>query len=298
MKRNKYRLIDRALGYKMIIPATVLLALIIFYPLISGIIMSFKNYNLLRPDEVRFIGLGNYFNIIFKDTEFRGVLFFSFLYTVGVVLFSYLVGLGLAMLLKRDIKFRGLFRTLVLIPWVIPPVVACTNWLWVLNDQVGIVNVVLKQLHIIKSPILFLGSETLARITVIFTGTWKSYPFMMIVILAGLQSIPKEMYEASKIDGANIFQSFIYITMPMIKSVSFICTTLMFIWTFNNFDNIYLLTKGGPLNQTFVMPILSYYTAFYRTQFGYASAIAVVMLVVLLILSLLYLRLLKTDKDN
>ncbi|MDR2369987.1 MAG: sugar ABC transporter permease, partial [Treponema sp.] len=154
----------------------------------------------------------------------------------------------------------------------------------------------LRKWGVISSPILFLADPLLARISVCFTGAWKSFPFMMIVLLSGMQGIPDELYESAAIDGAGFFRSFRYITVPMLKNVSIIATVLMFIWTFNNFENIYLLTKGGPANATFVLPILSYYTAFFRSQLGYASAISTLMLVVLLGMALIYMRILQKIK--
>jgi multiple sugar transport system permease protein len=280
-----------AVGYRMLIPSSLLILMISIYPLLSGFRLATMRYNILKPWKNEFLGLGNFIKLLTTDTEFYGVLGFSFLYTFSVVAISYCAGLCIAMLLNRDIKFRAVFRALALIPWVVPPVVAATNWLWVLNDQLGLINTTLIKLGVIDEPILFLASLKIVRFTVIFTGAWKALPFMMIVLLAGLQSIPKELYEAAEIDGSGPLSSFRYITLPGIQTVSLICTTLMFIWTFNNFENIYLLTYGGPGQATYVLPILSYYTAFFRSELGYASAIAVTMLFVLLLFALLYLRL-------
>jgi multiple sugar transport system permease protein len=181
-------------------------------------------------------------------------------------------------------------------PWVIPSIVSGTIWKWALNDQFGIINHLLMRWGIINKPLLFFSTSAAARMSVIMTGTWKTFPFMSIVLLAGLQSVPKELYESAHIDGANFFRRFLSITMPMIKGPSIIVTTLQFIWTFNNFENIYLFTRGGPANSTFVMSILTYYTAFYRNNLGYAAALAVVMLIVLMVLSLIYMRIIKSKE--
>jgi ABC-type sugar transport system permease subunit len=254
-------------------------------------------YSVRRPNAAAFNGLDNFIRILTKDKEFYGTLGFSFLSTLAVVVIAYVFGMCFALLLNRDIKFRGFFRALILIPWIIPPVVAATNWSWLLNDQIGFVNFVLRKWGLVDKPILFLADPVLARLTVCFTGAWKSFPFMMIVLLSGMQGIPDELYESASIDGAGFFRSFLHITVPMLRPVTMISTVLMFIWTFNNFENIYLLTKGGPANATFVLPILSYYTAFFRSQLGYASAISTLMLVVLLFMALVYMRiLLKNSK--
>jgi multiple sugar transport system permease protein len=299
MKKNsllKLRLGNNSLGYKLLLPATLLIAVISIYPLFRGISLSFMSYSIRRMRQAKFIGLDNFMRLLATDSEFYSTLVFSFTYAFFVVVISYVTGMCFALLLNRDIKFRGFFRAMILIPWIIPPVVAGTNWTWLLNDILGFINVTLIRLGIISRPILFLADPVLARITVCITGAWKSFPFMTIVLLSGMQGIPDELYESASIDGAGFFRSFRAITMPMLKPVSMISTVLMFIWTFNNFENIYLLTRGGPANATFVLPILSYYTAFYRSQLGYASAISTLMLVVLLLLALVYMRILRTNK--
>ncbi|MDL2206394.1 sugar ABC transporter permease [Eubacteriales bacterium OttesenSCG-928-N13] len=291
-KKKKYEtslLNNKPLGYMMLIPASLMILLISCYPLINGILLSFQNYNLLKPKKQGFAGLANYIKA-FSDSEFWGVLGFTFFYTICVVVMAYIVGMVLAMLLNRDIKGRGLFRALALVPWIIPPAVAAVNWSWLFNDQVGLLNTLLKQLPWVNKSILFVAEPQMARFTVIWTSAWKSFPFMMITLLAGLQAIPGELYEAAEIDGASFVHRFRYITIPQLSSVSTVCTTLMFIWTFNNLENIYLLTRGGPNQSTFVLSILTYYTAFMRSDIGYASAISTILLVVLVIVMMFYVR--------
>jgi ABC-type sugar transport system permease subunit len=284
------RLRQNKLGYQLLIPASLFIGAISIYPLIRGIMLSFMSYSTRRVQNARFNGLENFINILTNDPDFWAAFAFSIISAFIIVIVSYIMGMCFALLLNRNIKCRGLFRAMILIPWIIPPVVSATNWTWLLNDQLGFLNLTLRNWGFIDKPILFLADPVIAQITVCFTGAWKSFPFMMIVLLSGLQSIPDELYESASIDGAGFFRSFIAITIPMLRPVTAISTVLMFIWTFNNFENIYLLTRGGPLNATFVLPILSYYTAFYRTQLGYASAISTMMLVVLLFLAMLYMR--------
>jgi ABC-type sugar transport system permease subunit len=138
----------------------------------------------------------------------------------------------------------------------------------------------------------------MAKITVILTGTWRNFPFMMIIILAGLKSIPGDLYESAHVDGAGFWKSLFHITLPKIRGVSLVCIILEIIWTFNNFENIYLLTRGGPNNSTFVIPILTYYTAFFRNKITYASAIAVVMLIVMVGLAVIYLHYQKNNEED
>jgi multiple sugar transport system permease protein len=288
-KHHASLLNNKSLGYAMLVPATVMILLISCYPLFRGIWLSFLNYNLLKPKKQGFAGIANYIKA-FSDREFWGVLEYSFIYTVFVVVIAYFVGLTFAMLLNRNIKGRGLFRALALVPWIIPSAVAAVTWSWLVNDQVGLINHLIRQLPWQTKSVLFVADPQIARFTVIWTSAWKSFPFMMITLLAGLQAIPNELYEAAEIDGANFWQRFGYVTMPQLNSVTTVCTTLMFIWTFNNLENIYLLTRGGPNQATFVLSILTYYTAFMRSDLGYASAISTILLTVLVFVMLAYVR--------
>ncbi len=277
-------------GYLFLLPATAVLLLISIYPVLRGIWMSLTNYNMLRPGQTKFVGFANYAELL-ADKEFLGTLGFTFVYTFSVVAISYVCGLALALALNRNIHFRGLFRTIFLLPWVIPAVVAVTNWSWLLNDQIGFINYFLQWVGLVDKPILFLADYRFIRLTVIVVSVWKQMPFMMITILAGLQSVPEELYEAAAIDGAGFWSCLGRITLPMIRPVTYISTLMSFLWTFNTFENIWLLTAGGPNGHTYILPILSYYTAFVRQDISYASAIATAMIVVLLLLSFLYVRL-------
>lgn len=275
------------LGYYMLIPATFLFLLINGFPLVYGLVLSFTDKNYTKPKSGDFVGFENFVKI-FQDDEFWGIMGFTLFYTAAVVFVSYVLGLILAMLLNRHIRGRAIFRTFALVPWVIPTVVATQCWKWVLNDQFGIVNQILLKLHLIEVPIQFLADPELAKMTVIISGIWKTYPFMMVVLLAGLQSIGIDMYEPAYIDGASKMQVFRYITMPMLKPVSTMAVVLQLLWTFNSlsYDNIYLLTQGGPAQSTYVVSILSYYTAIYRGKIGYASAIATLMMIFIAIIVL------------
>lgn len=278
-----------------VLPVTILLLGICIYPLCRGIGMAFTNYNLLRPGKVRFTGLENIIEILTTDAEFWHALGFSVFYALMTVFLSYVIGLVCAILMNKPIKGKGIFRALLLLPWVIPTVVAANTWIWILNSETGLINIILQNLHIIKEPILFLSDTTIVKITAVIIGGWKNFPFMMLVILAGLQSIPSEVYESAYVDGANKFKAFWYITFPLLKSVTMISTVLMTIWTFNNFDLIYLLTKGGPVDATTTISIYAYNTAFFRNDMGYASAISVVMMVCMMIMCSVYMKLLKKE---
>lgn len=275
-------------GYRLLTPSIVLFLLISVYPLLSGVWMSFTNRNLMRPDHTKFIFLKNYIEL-FQDSEFLGSLAFTFIYTTLVVFISYIVGLALALALNKDIKGRAVYRTVFLLPWIIPSVVAMTNWSWILNDQFGFINTFLEKIHLIDHPILFLADYRFIRSTVIIVSVWKAMPFMMITLLAGLQSVPTELYEAASIDGAGGIRMLRSIILPLIWPVSFISITLNFIWTINNFENIWLLTGGGPSGHTFTLPIYSYYTAFFRQDLSYAATIATTLIICMLLVGTVYM---------
>lgn len=295
--KKKRKIESNRLGYVMTIPATLLILLVDIYPLMNGVTLSLQKYNLQHPKNRRFIGLENYANL-FQDSEFLGVLGYTFFYTFVTVITAYLFGLVLALIMNRKMPGRGIYRTLALIPWAIAPSVANVCWRLLFNDRVGLVNIFLMKTGLIEEPILFLAKGEIAKLTVIFTDFWRDFPFMMIVLLAAMSSIPKDLYESAYIDGAGFWSSFRYITMPMIKGVSAISTILMFIWVFNRFDNIYLLTGGGPNKATYTLPIMSYFTAFMRGDMGKASAMAVVMLIVMTIVAVIYLRVMKSEVEQ
>ncbi len=288
--RARRRFGARRLGYLMLVPALIMILLTQIYPFLYGVLMSLTNYNLLKPQAIRFVGLENFVKIFTSDRNFTSTLGFTFAYALSIVLFSYIVGLFTATLLNKNLRGRAAYRTVILLPWVIAPMVMATNWLWLLNDQFGLINRVLMQLGIVREPILFLASKDMARSSVILVGTWKNIPFMTITLLAGMQSIGTDLYEAARIDGAGGFKAFWHITLPMIRPVAVVSTTLLLIWAFNGFENVYLLTEGGPSSATMLMSIYAYNTAFLRSQMGYASALSVVMLGFMMALSLIYQR--------
>ena len=182
----------------MLVMPTIILLLVSFYPLFNSIYLSVTNTNILKKGQtVRFTGAANFMKL-FSDRTMGPSLAYSLEYAFICVAASYVLGLFLAVLLHQKLKGTALFRGLILIPWAIPTVVATANWLWILNDQSGIVNVVLQRLHLTDGPILFFADQRMARITCIVVGTWKSYPFMCMSLLAGLQGVPEDVYESAR----------------------------------------------------------------------------------------------------
>ncbi|MDD4850621.1 MAG: sugar ABC transporter permease [Gemmiger sp.] len=291
LRKGKSKFDSPRMGYIMLLPAALLLIVTQIYPFFYGVGMSFTDYSLLTANAPDFIGLGNYIKIFTSDPDFYKILGFSFVYTLSIVVFSYVVGMALALLLNRPIRGRAAFRAIVLIPWVISSSIMATNWKWLMNDQFGFINGLLQSMGLIDEPIRFFATAGWAQFSVTLIGIWRNIPFMAITLLSGLQSIPSDLYDASRVDGANKVQTFFRITLPSLRGVTLVSTTLMFIWAFNGFENIYLLTDGGPLNATMVVPIYAYKTAFNSSKMGYASALSVVLMAIMVIFSIIRMKL-------
>src|SRR5215208_1322201 len=208
MRRN-------GLAYWLILPSILFLLAIEFYPLGVGLVEALYYHNRVQPFLTHFNGIENFVKAL-SDFNVRLALRTSAIMVVGIVGFSYLLGLIAGLLLNQKMRMRGVYRALILVPWVVPPVVAFISWQWMLNDQSGIINHTLAQLGLIKAPILWLAKPDLALVSVILVGTWFRFPFMMITVLAALSAIPDELYEAGAIDGATSFAMFRHITFPLI----------------------------------------------------------------------------------
>ncbi len=292
----------------LLLPAFLAMMGTIVFPLLNGIRLSFYKYSLTNPEAgERFFGVRNFQRLLtikgvqFKDVfpfikvRFADKLFWESLghtlvYAFGVMIISFVIGFALALLLNRDIKFRGAFRTLFFIPWVVPSVVISLLGMWMFNQSYGVINYLLQAVGLIDEFLPWLQRTDLAMWTVIIVTVWKTFPFMMIMLLSGLQTIPKEQIEAALIDGANRFQVFRHVTLPNLREIIMIVTLLDIIWEFQDFTFIWILTKGGPVNATTTWPIYVYRTAFKTYEVGYASAIGALWLIALAIFSVFYVR--------
>jgi ABC-type sugar transport system permease subunit len=282
MVNHKAKMESTAFGVVMLMPAFLIILTLEVYPLLTGIAYSFFNFRLDRPQNRSFIGIETFINVLTTDRHFYRVLVFTFVNAVCVVVFSYIIGLSLSFLMNKRIPGRGLYRALVLLPWIVSSAVVGSCWKWILNDRYGIVNMVLQGLNLVEKPIQFFAVPSMARFTVVLVGTWATIPFMCIVLLAGLQSISADLYDAAAIDGAGFWGSFFHVTLPGIAEVTTLCTTLQFIWQFNNFETVYLLTMGGPKMETFTLSVYMYNMAFKENRISYSAAMAVQVMVAML----------------
>ena len=273
------------LPYWLVIPSLLLILMINLYPFATGFMYSLRDGTMLKEGD--FVGLANY-TALLTDSNFHHSLFFSVLFSLGAVFGSYVIGLALALLLNKDIPFRGFFRVALLVPWIIPSVVSIISWRWMINTDSGLLNLGLTTFGF--NPVYLLSTERQAMFAVIVVKIWRSFPFMMLSLLAALQTIDLTLYEAAQIDGAGRWQSFRYITFPHLRDLSIVLWILMTIWSVNDFETPYLLTGGGPSNATENLIVLAYRYTFRSNQVGSGTAVAFVTLIMLMILAILLLR--------
>ena len=297
MSRPKKFTLERQysiLGIMLIAPTVMVFCAVIVYPLISAIYLSlFNTFTLTLEGE--WVGLDNYRTLLGKG-EFWDALQTNLIWTVGTLTLQILFGVGMALVLHQNIWFRSIARSLILFPYFVSTVVAVLIWKWLFNDLYGIMNHILISAGLIDWPIDYLGTMPNAMISVILVGAWKYFPFVVIAVLARLQSIPDHLYESAKIDGAGPVNRFFDITLPQLREVLVVIIMLRAIWDFKEFDLIFLLTGGGPVTSTQTLPLLVYREAFKLNQMGMASAYAVLMMLFMAIFMLLYIR--KTRSED
>ncbi|MGH7103032.1 MAG: carbohydrate ABC transporter permease [Acetobacteraceae bacterium] len=273
---------DQLLGFALLTPTLVLFLLLIGYPLVYSLVLSLQDTNTLTLAG-HFVGLRN-FREIFADDEFWAAFAHTLIWTGGTLALQLVLGIGMALLLHGPLFGRGLARGLVLFPYLLPTAVAVLVWRWLFNDLYGFLDYVLVASGIVAHPVPWLSRNPDAMISVIVVGAWKFFPFVVIAVLARLQSIPEPLYEAARVDGASSFAQFFDITLPQLSGVLAIVILLRSIWDFKEFDLVYLMTGGGPGTSTETLPILVYREAFQLLSFGRGAAIAVAMLAFLLVI--------------
>ncbi|WP_428645183.1 carbohydrate ABC transporter permease [Roseibium sp.] len=268
--------------YLYLSPAIVLIALVMLVPLVIGISYAFQSVNLLRPFNSGWIGFDN-FAALWNDRKFWLALTNTFWWTLGSIFFQFFLGLGLALLLNTQFHGKRLVQALVFLPWAVPTFLSALTWAWLFNPTIGPLPHWLAALGILSEPYNILGDPNLAMWGPVVANVWFGIPFFAITLLAALQSIPSELYEAAEIDGATAWQTFTKITLPFLAPMIAITVMLRTIWIANFADLIFVMTGGGPANSTQILSTYIFTTAFRKLDFGYASAIAVALLGLLLI---------------
>jgi multiple sugar transport system permease protein len=278
---------EQALGYVLVAPVVLLLLAFVAYPFSVAIGYALSDRTL--ADAGSFVGLQNFENL-WQDDIYRQTLRNTTLYTIGSVSLKIVLGLGLALLMNEAIPFRRLFRAVILLPWIVPTVLGTMAWLWMFTPNFSVINWVLVHSGLMREGLPWLTDPNLALVSVMIVNAWRGTPFIAITVLAGLQSIPTDLYDASAIDGARKWHSFRYVTLPLVAPVLLTAVVLSIIWTVSDFAIVYGLTQGGPMNATHVLATYSYKDALSAGNIGEGAAVSLTMLPLLLVLIVWQLR--------
>jgi multiple sugar transport system permease protein len=265
----------------------LLLLVLVAYPFFVAIGYALSDRTLADPGV--FVGLEN-FVLLWESSIYRQTVRNTFIFTAGSVAIRLVLGVGLALLLNESFRFRRAVRAAILLPWIVPTVLGTMAWLWMFNPNFSVLNYILVQSGLMEHGFNWLTDPDLALFSVLLVNAWRGTPFVAITVLAGLQTIPRELSDASAIDGAGKFQRFRHITLPLVMPVLLTSLVLSIIWTFSDFGIVYGLTKGGPMNATHVLATLSYQTGLASGNIGEGAAISLTMLPVLLLLIIWQLR--------
>ncbi len=278
---------EKRLGILLLIPSIVISASIIVYPILYSFWLSFTDKYTLYPT-AEFIGLENYY-ILFSDPLFYNAIKNGIIFSGASISIQLAIGLTMALVLNERFKGRTLVRGITIFPWFMPHIISVLIWRWMLHGH-GVFNYIFIKIGLLSGPRGWLGEADTAMLMVLFINAWIFSPFITIWTLARLQTIPDHLYEAAKVDGASAVRRFRYITLPELKGIFSIVLLLRFIWMFNKFDTIWLLTEGGPLHRTETIPIYAYFTAFVNYEQGFGAAIVIFLFAILAVFSLFYLR--------
>ncbi len=283
--------------YLFLLPAIIMVTIFAIYPLLYNFNLSVHEVtsSTLLSEDRPFVGLNNYKSAIF-NSDFREILLNTLIFTSFSVIFQFLFGLGLALFFHQKFPFHKPLRGLLLIGWVIPPAVIGTIWRWLFNSDIGVINYFLNILGF--SSVGWLVSSTFAMSSVLVANIWFAIPFNMILMTSGLVSIPDSLHDAAAIDGASFFQKLWHIILPIIKPNIFATIILDIIYSFRSFPLIWNMTKGGPVNATTVLPVWSYIQSFNFFNFGVGTAIAVIIFMLLLFISIIYIKFFVSSEEG
>ena len=287
------------LGYLLMLPAAFVIFLFVAYPFAWGVWMSLTNKQIGMPwSQVKFTGLQNYVDLVMNDGVFWTTAWNSFVYTGIATVIKWILGIWLAVLLNRMVRFQRTVRAAVLLPWIVPTVLSTIAFLWIFDPDFSVINWTIRRFYswmgwgYVKGP-LWLGDPTLALASVTFVNIWRGTPFYAISFLAGLQTINPDLYEAAAIDGASGWQRFWYVTLPGIKPITVVVLVFSIIVTFADFQIVYVLTRGGPANTTHLFATYAYQVAMVGSRLGLGAAVSLFMfpiLALVIIYQLIYLR--------
>lgn len=283
--------------YILIFPACFLMCAIMIYPLGKVFYLSFQHYNPTKPFTNGFAGLDNFIDI-FTKKEFYNALGVSAKFVACEVVLQLIFGMIVALILNQKFRGRGFFRALTFVPWALSGVLTAVLWSIMFNQHFGVLNDVLTKLGIIKEPIAWLANTNFVLGSVIVAELWRGIPFFAISLLAAMQGLPGDIYEAARVDGSTKFQTFRFVTLPLLKNTIVLTTLLRTIWEFNSVDLIYSLTGGGPIGKTTTLSILIANQAIKTSNYGYGSALSVISFAILAVIAVIYMKLSGFGKEE
>lgn len=284
---------DQLFPLLLIAPAATLLVAVLIYPLVAALLDAFFDSSLISPDKT-FVGLDNITDVL--TTDFVPLLVRTLTFAVPATVLPFAVGLVAALGLNQRMRGRAALRSVLLFPWVLPGVVVSFLWLWIFDANYGVLNGLLRTTGVVDENVGWLQSGPGAMTAVVVARTWASFPWMMVMLLAALQSFPGDVYEAARVDGASSWQRFLHVTVPGLLPVASVVVLLELIWNFQQFDLLYVLTQGGPAGATTTFSLAVYETAFKGFDLGTAGALGVLWMLVLLPVVVLYLRGTETER--
>lgn len=278
---------ERALPWLLLAPALAATALLVLAPVVQTMWLSLHEVILYRPRSRPFVGLAHYVALV-QDPEFWASLGRSVVWVVVSVGLQFALGLAAALLLNRSFPWRGVARALVIVPWALPSVIIGLVWTWMLDFNLGVINTLGVRLGLLDGPVAWLAQPATAMAAVVLAIVWQGFPFFAVTLLAGLQSIPRELYEAASLDGAGARGSFVHVTLPGLAPVIATALLLRMIWVANSLDLILVMTGGGPGTSTQTLPLYAFLRAWSGADYGYGSALAVVLTLLLLSVVITY----------
>lgn len=278
---------DRTVALLLVLPGLALLVAIVLYPLVAALVTAFFEQSLVEPGRT-FVGLDNVVAVLGDDAG--RLLRQTLVFAVGATLAPFVVGFALALALNIGIRGQRVIRGILLVPWLVPGVVVAFLWMWIFNSNYGVANGLLESLGLIDEPQAWLAMPGTAMAALIIAKTWASFPWVMVMLLAGLQTVPRELHEAAEMDGAGAIRRFTTVTVAHLRGLIGIVLLLEFIWNFQHFDIIFVLTAGGPAGTTSTFATAVYNTAFRALDLGRASAIGLIWMLLLLALVAVYVR--------
>ena len=291
------KILKKATPYILLSPAIFFVAVFMLYPIVHVFYLALLSYNPTKPWINAFVGLGN-FQSILSDKDFWNSLLVSIKWVFFEVILQLIIGMIVALILNQKFKGRGVMRTITFIPWAMSGVLTAVLWQLIFNENVGLLNDILQRLHIISSPVAWLANPNLVFPSVVIAEVWRGVPFFAISLLAAMQNISGDLYEAADVDGATRRQKLFFITIPQLKETIVLTTLLRSVWEFNSVDLIYSLTGGGPVGKTTTLSILIANQATKTSNYGYGSALSVISFLILTIFAFIYLKLTNFGQED